>query len=557
MAEEVRKKLLSLGIEESVVRNTIFFYFDSDVSRGFRHKEYGFQKKNVSQAFADHVQTAPALWFRNQPRPEERCFARHKTFVEEAEKDVFLQMTLPAPMAHDYPGGKTEGGAKDYLLISPWQFLNTITDTPSKNVTMTFNAYSKKILEWPEPGHPWFKGGQPVLHYPRCSMYTHRYNPNAPLDKQHAVMVLDVDGKCCMTPEQRVRKDVAAGERIKRSFETSVEGSPPRLDAIAAVIKEEMRRLNDDVRPQISWHKTVGWKPSWRGYVWGALFSDIEQAESFIAHRVLPRLEEEQADWYEDGILDKKTYAKGYDRCMGSAKMDYRNKGEMRFMQNCPLEKLSDEAMVSVFRACPNEYFLRCLGVVQDPLLSENPFISGLPAQKMKKRRRLASASSFSSIADATPIERAVSNALKNHGLCESWKGHTNTRATDHWVEIRPSPESAFCVFKQCELTDTFEPRKKRDTEEKHSMNNPGMVFRINLRPDKKDPLKRYWLTQKCWSCGNKTDKANRFERVCPVPDEVVAAVLESVREDASPQPKKKEKTTLADLCIDFEFASI
>ena len=231
-----------MGVDEQVARNTAFFYGDSDVSRGFRHKGFGFRKKNVSEAFAAHVKTHPALLFRNQPNPEGRCFERHKRFVEEMKDDEFRQMTLPMPMAHDYPG-KTEGGAKDYMLLSPWQFLNTITDTPSTNVAATFKLYSDRVLEWPEAGHPWFQGGQPVRNSPRCSMYMHWYNPSAPPDSRHVSLVLDVDGKCCMTPEQKKNKDADAGNAVKRLFEAYTEQSAPRLLIISSILKEEIRAL--------------------------------------------------------------------------------------------------------------------------------------------------------------------------------------------------------------------------------------------------------------------------------------------------------------------------
>lgn len=559
MADAAVKKLLLLGVEETVARNTALFYFDSDVHRGFRHKEYGFQKKNVSEKFAHHVQTAPALWFRNQPSPEERCFVRHKKIIDEAKDDPFLLMTLPMPMAHDYPGGKTEGGAKDYVLISPWQFLNTITNTPSKNVSLTFSTYAKKTLQWPEPDHPWFRDGQPVVEFPRCSLYTHRYNPNAPQDKQHVVLVLDVDGKCCMTAEERSRKDEKAAALIKPLFEGSSEGAPARLDIISSIIKEEALRINEKVKPIVAWHKTAGWKPSWRGYVWGVIFQDIQQTESFVQNRVIPRLAEEHADWYEEGILDKKTYVKGYDRCMGSAKMDHKNREAMRFMQTCPLEKVSNESMVDVFRKCPNEYFLRCLGIIQDPELKDDIFINGLPVDVRKRKRRLMTTSSVDSLSNMSLVERAVADALEEHKLSHNWRGQNKIRVTDRWAEIRPSPDSAFCVFKECELGDnSFEPRIKKMNHDTHSMNNPGMVFRLDLAPDTRDPQKRCWLTQKCWSCGNKTDKANGFQRVCPMRDEVVADIVKDI------SPKKKDKKEppapifeFQSLCINFEFATI
>jgi hypothetical protein len=567
-SDKLMSKLSAMGLDEFAVQNTVLFYGESDVSKGFRHKMYGFQKKNVGSLFAEHVQKGAALWFRNQPSPEKRCFEKQSTLREMAKEDSFLKMTLPIVMAHDYPGGKKEGGAKDYLLMSPWQFLNTITNTPSTNVNLSFTTFTQKNIEWPEPDSSWFKDGQPVQNFPRCSLYTHRYDLNASSSTQYYLLVIDVDGKCCMTEDEKKNKDEKAGNIVMKSFETDIGGDPARLSIIASIIKEELASLNSKVRPLISWHKTSGWKPSWRGYVTGALFRNVTAAKTFINSQVLPRLREEHGEWYAEGVVDDKTYSKGYDRCMGSAKINFKKKQEMRFMQEFPLESLSDAPLLEMFRNCPNEYFLRCLGLIYDPDISEDPFIGPVETDKeraVSKKRKLACFPSTESISDTTEVEEIVAEMLKKNKLSDSWRGNSSVRVSPDWVEIRPSGDSRFCVFKECEMQQGFTVATKKKIPEQHSMQNPGMVFRILFHADQKDPEKRFWLKQMCWSCADKSShqKGSRYERVCPVDRGLVAQLAEKLQHKNTSGKRTKEKDTkkknssLQTLCIDFEFASI
>ena len=123
--------------------------------------------------------------------------------------------------------------------------------------------------------------------------------------REHACTAEDVEKKTC--------------DDVIRLFEQTINGSPARLCVIGDAVKEAFRDNKLDVT--VSWHKTLGLKPSWRGYVVGAIFQNPTQAKDFVSQCVLPKLQLGDDPWFVEGVFDLSSYNVGLDRCIGSAKL--------------------------------------------------------------------------------------------------------------------------------------------------------------------------------------------------------------------------------------------
>jgi hypothetical protein len=337
------QKLVREGLDVRKAWNTAFFYEHGGcVGQAFRHRDYGFNKKNVDARFASHVQHDPALWFRGssacETGPSKRVRKKESELLVEAlsvgKDSMMIHPSLV--MAHDiYNPRRDEGGPKDFALISPWQFLNTLNETNNAKTEISMKTFKNgDIINPAATGFKkeWENDGQPVVAWPRCSLYNSRCDPDANEANQHYFFTIDIDGKHCMTSDEKKSRD---GSRTMRDFENDTNGSPARLRTIGSAVKEAFNSVGFDVH--VSWHKSIGWKPSWRGYAVGAVFRCPEDAKAFMNTLVIPKLKEDYGDWCEDEsewskLLDDTAYRKGVDRCIGSAKLDSKTPRDMRFL---------------------------------------------------------------------------------------------------------------------------------------------------------------------------------------------------------------------------------
>jgi len=552
------ENMVRRGFDERKSWTTVQFYEEGSAThQAFNHDYYGLKKKGKdSCSFVEHVQQGPALWFRgSRPGglpPGRRIRQREQQlFAEAKEKGETALLTHPSlVMAHDIFNKNQkegqEGGAKDFLLVSPWQFLSTLKYSNNANAEISFKTFQcARILSVQSPNfeRTWEADGQPVRDWPRCSLYNSRCDSTQEDDKQHYFLNIDIDGKHCMTDDETKRKD---GKRVMGLFEEGHEGQESRLKIIGFFVKQAFGELGFDV--QVTWHKSIGWKPSWRGYAVGAVFKRPSDAKQFMRDMVISKLKIDYACWCDSEdqwskILDDSPYCAGVDRCLGSAKLDSHNQSGMRFLNTSPVEGVSDTPLLKQFHKCPNEYVLKCLGWIYPRECIDavkNVFVEMPRSTKPPKRKTLAAATDVAfAVNGSREVEEVISRSLARDNLAENWTGGQSVRFSDKWVEMRPAPGSMYCVYLE---------------GGSHNSDPSKMVFRVEFNAEN-DLRGIHWLKQRCYSCNN-TDNGEVFRKVCPVAHEDVASLKRLYcPEENQPKVAKKQinEHVVTGVFIDFE----
>jgi len=535
------KELITSGLDSRKVWNTLLFHCpDSAVHAAYSHKRYGYlKKKDGDPLFHDHVMRATS-WFRSKipggVGPRARAMDKERRIREGITTSAQWATHASLILAHDMPGSR-EGGAKDFFLASPWQFLNTFTQSEERNPkTRQSIAFQRRLLTHTDSSFKpeWVTEGQPLTNWPHCSIYNSRCDADPALDasKREYFFTIDVDGKHVCDAESIRNKSCEAD--ILLFEQTHTDGSPARLCIIGEAVKDAFREIGFETH--ISWHKSLGWKPSWRGYAVGAFFQNPTQAKQFVAKSVLPKLQIRENKWFVDEVFDLSSYNVGLDRCIGSAKLVAADPKEMRFLDTSPLEGVSDRQLTSIFFRCPNEYLLTVLGwIYPDFPRAAEPhrlIVQGYgvcAATKNNKRKRDDSAKAPKSTAvcseDGALIQQMVAGSLEAAGFATGWEGFGAVRGVDrggtHYVEIRAAGSSFFCAYNECESMESagWNPPARKAGDKVHT--SAGKIkFRLYLTADEKCPDKRFWLKQNCFSCDN------HFRRVCPVDDNVARQLL-------------------------------
>jgi len=567
--------LIEKGLDIRKAWSTILFHTaDSPINASFKHKYYGFLKrKDGDIRFHQHVTNAPVRWFRtkhNGVGPRDRAIKRERNIREKLIGWEQWGTHASLIMAHDIATFRSnkEGGAKDFCLVSPWQMLNTFTQSEDKQNAKTRKSisYQKQLMQPADTAfeEEWLDNGQPLSEWPCCSLYNSRCDADVTIaeDKREYFLTLDIDGKHACSTEEVQNK---ACNDVIRLFEQSSNGNTARLCVIGDAVKEAFRDYGLDV--SVSWHKTLGWKPSWRGYVVGAIFQNPGQAKQFVSERVIPKLPLEENPWLVDGVFDLSSYNTGVDRCIGSAKLTVKRPDDMRFLDTSPMESVSDAYLMSVFFKCPNEYLLTVMGWIYPDFLRWNEphlrFVQGfnepIVAAKLHKRKREHTRTATSSSVcaeDGALIQQMVEESLESAGFVCGWQGAGAERGVDlngiDYVEIRASGTNCFCVHNECEDKNSsgWNIPVRKPNAMPHTT-AAKIKFRLSLLPEKLCPDKRYWLKQNCFS--GKCD--NRFRRVCPVTGDTVRQLRlpKSVQFNAIAPPPHENTYELNDFIMDLK----
>ena len=150
-----------------------------------------------------------------------------------------------------------EGGPKVFFMASVWQILNTFTETGgSQNKTADsikhhHNVRSEGNYGWKSE---WVEKGQPIVNWPKCSMYNSRCDADPALadDMREYHLNLDVDGKNSCS-EWQLENHKCESE-ITLYEEGDTDGGPPRLSIIGDAVKDAIREETGLVT-YVSWHK--------------------------------------------------------------------------------------------------------------------------------------------------------------------------------------------------------------------------------------------------------------------------------------------------------------
>jgi hypothetical protein len=496
--------LIRSGISPTRIRDSALFYGlagDDEVKKAFGHRNYGCNKRGVSKEFIEQVE-GPTFWFRGNSKLEEakKPLLRAEHFVSSfptEERKIIFQHDIAFK---EYDAEKNEWRlrnpaetcSKVFVVCSPWQFLHTLGTPTETKKTKAVSLFGKSAImnpSSPQYNNTWFIEGQPLYGgaWPSCSLYAPRYDNMFP----EYFLTIDVDGKVCMTPDEMTERN---GARVTMHFEEN-----GVLEQITTMVKTLLGTSFNDMTCHVSWHRSIGWKPSWRAYVVGPIFSNILVAKHFVTTKLIPALREEK--WWKEDLVDDRTFQKGFDRCIGSAKLD--TEQDMRFLDQHPLE-ISDNRLKEMFIRCPNEYTLRCLGLIlpenyltttSEVVLLDSPEVkASAVAVRTAKRPSLTGLSVNDSL-----VSEIVQKTLKENEFIEEvadWEGSNVSVYRDdlkYVVQIRAVNSSVFCAFKECE-----KDRNGKLTKSQNSKPHTGsgkQIFKIFATTEKAV------LRQSCFNC--------------------------------------------------------
>ena len=574
----------------------LFFTEGSPVRDIFKHKQYGaiasVRVKAEFATFYEHVMRAPTTWFsgNKDSKPKDRMIQRARDMFGEWNdfdrpavdlvKDALLRLTLC--FAHDMRcAGKkknaddkvVEGGPKMFFMASPWQILNAIPRGLSDK-EKSIEAIDNII--WPGSNgfdERWLSMGQPVLPYPSCSVYASRVDETLSQgSKREYFMQIDVDGINALTSDQekkqgkKVRDELC--EKVIEVFQQENDARPSMLARLSGIIKHTFEN-EWSTTVSISWHKTIGFKPSWRAYVVGSIFQDNYEAKMFVSDR----LQEECVSMFRahlpepfknsdrlSKIIDCGTFSDGWDRCLGSAKLCTRDPQQMRFLSVQPLNAQTDKGLMDLFNECPNRYILTVLGWIYPESVvcgdvNRNDLIVKYRADLPRPKRGKGGASNGSLKGGSTPfpgssrekrskcgdtrdsheylseaqtvrLSQVVSDSFGRHGLVhpadatKKWKGELGAiklMEGNEYLEIQAAASDfMLCAYRNCVFADGDTPKRqipklKADTAMHSPETSAGKInYQISLKEDHEP-----WIRQNCFKCGGQY--GFKMQYLCPV----------------------------------------
>jgi hypothetical protein len=554
------QRMISAGFEARRAWTTALFYTQGSPARkAFNHDTYGVA--GVS-SFGRHLSSAPTTWFAGARGtfPKVRMLAHAKKtfdawnkFDRPASKLVQDALhKLVTPFAHDArSGAKAEGGAKVFCLASPWQMLRAI---PYNVLNRDASIKAIGNVLWPGSNGfnaVWLEQGQPVIQYPTCCTYGIRTDESLDGPREY-FMTLDVDAINALSKIQetgdKLRRKQLCEEVMDLFTESRGDDDPALLSRLTAILKDAFKQLSD-VAVEVSWHKTCGYKPSWRAYVVGVAFRDIMDAKAFVKECIEDRcaqmfLEHLPEPFRSSGrvhkIVDCGTYSNGWDRSLGSAKLNSEDPTNMRFLSVQPLAILTDPALWDLFSQCPNRYILTVLGwmyskAVYDGSMDRSTFILSRvqtlpPTLKSKQcnglKRKINQIGTSEPLlpAQSTRLASAIANSFKAHGLVrpddpsKMWLGENGSFDKDRdTFDIRgAASEFMLCSYRNCGKKPHQPPiceiAQYNPSSELHSAQSGGKM-NYTVRVQKLDG--RSWILQNCFKCGGSFGYKMQF--LCPV----------------------------------------
>jgi hypothetical protein len=612
-AESRVKKLVDQGLDvRKIFATHHFFDPSSSVHAFFNHVNYGLRNEKsapqVDSAFYDHVrgERDPPRWFRGRLRVGDE---EKKPKVRAQERELVLRNDLfrgEAPrsfervledfkyhqgltLAHDMVIRKDpesssnlrEGGPKMFLLASPWQALYRISrkrhdDDVSKEVGKLSTVVAPRSSRFERA---WGEEGQPVKNWPACSLYNYRYDELAEVGSREYFFTLDVDGANAVPPHSPSTESIEEYRtRCSVVMDDFERGQEPLLLELTAGIREAFSEIT--TKPVgVAWHKTIGWKPSWRAYVVGVVFRDIQYAKHFarnvlsekcdpIIRRRYPSTDEAQMERI-GGVMDVgNTYDVGFDRCLGMAKLMSDDPRSMRFLEVKPMERFTDKRLIDTFNRCPNEYILSVLGWIyprvfdqRDPAELFLDYAQSLKSGKRERNDRPGGSKARpgqkrrgEETLDgkvAGKIAALIADAMRDRGFEEDWEGEDAKAGTDargEYVEMFSAGKNPrFCAYRCFGIAKKERnepPTKGRDmsavkSHRKHGAGNSErkIMFRVYLDRDDRDG--KYWVRQNCHKCGG---TSYRLQYVCAIepPGGDLRRYLSEATDDAPTQPSSK-----------------
>lgn len=469
-----------------------------------------------------------------------------------------------------------EGGPKMFFLASPWQMLKAIPRAGSER-DQSMRAIGN--VKWPgkhvgsDDGkavafdESWLENGQPVLPYPTCSTYAMRSDETLPAEDKHEYFfTMDVDGINALSADQekgdRATRD-ALCERAIEVFQNSQSSDAPAiLSLLSDILTRTFERVGG-IKVAVSWHKTFGYKPSWRAYAVGVLFRDNYEAKAFVNDELkdacLQMFRDHLPDPFRaserlEKIVDCGTYADGWDRCLGSAKLNTGDPSKMRFLQVNPLTGVSDPSLVALFNECPNRYLLSVLGWMYSEevyrgtrardtfVLCREPTagtrsakasvaVRGLLTKRDeadKKRQRVEEGVAWLAADQNARLSEIIATSFERHGFVhprdatKRWSGINGvikplgSGATFAFEIQAAASDFMLCVYRNCGIDRDHTPRAVKPTFDPNTVlhspeNSAGKInYQIVLTDDRE-----LWVTQNCFKCGG--EHGHKMQFICPV----------------------------------------
>lgn len=300
------------------------------------------------------------------PERRARSFAR-KTALNIVrrvldDQDVPVAELRDAPiavMAHDLESEK-EGGCKMFCSAPTRFIVEKAFAEPGPRVEQTKQIFKNYVIvpadhEKTKFKPEWVLNGQSVTKPPVTSFYNERFGGYQDDWQEECVyakpyaLVLDLDA------HSLVNKDPIRFLEAREMMEKENRHGAPLLRQICAVVAESLMEKTGLTAAFLVF-TSEGNKPSYRIYVrfvasehWTYtksvqfIFADLNEMPAFMNKNVIKKLE--KFPWFCGGMLDTKTFGKGWDRFPGMCKWS-KDTSKARFCQREPMRALSDEAVL-------------------------------------------------------------------------------------------------------------------------------------------------------------------------------------------------------------------
>lgn len=282
-------------------------------------------------------------------------------------------------LAHDIES-ENEGGCKMFCVAPPRYIVERSFASIEERFERARAVFDKHTIVPADHlrknfKSEWAVNGQNILNPPATSLYNERmggYEDSWEKDGEYAkpyALVLDLDAQAV------VDNDAARFLEAREMMEQGCAGEKPFVRQICDIVADAIYKATGACAQFLTF-TSEGAKPSYRIYVratapesWthtktvAMVFADLNDVGAFVQKEIISQAS--TRTWFRKGMLDTKTFSKGWDRIPGMSKWN-KKKEKMRFCQQMPLDALSDSHALEDWAESREHCLLTSLGIVYD-----------------------------------------------------------------------------------------------------------------------------------------------------------------------------------------------
>lgn len=320
------------------------------------------------------------------PEKRARLFARntalniiHRALQGENILALELRNAPVVILAHDIES-ENEGGCKMFCVAPPRYVVERAFASIEERFERARTVFDKHTIVPADHLRKNFKAewavsGQNILNPPATSLYNERmggYEDSWEKDGEYAkpyTLVLDLDAQSV------VDNDASRFTEAREMMERGRAGEKPFVRQICDIVGDAIMKATGE-HAQFLTFTSEGAKPSYRIYVrvtapeqWthtktvALVFADLNDVSVFVQKEIISQVS--ARPWFRKGMLDTKTFSKGWDRIPGMSKWN-KKKEKMRFCQQAPMSALSDLGALEDWNNSRERCLLTSLGIVYD-----------------------------------------------------------------------------------------------------------------------------------------------------------------------------------------------